>query len=493
VSLSKYPFNKSANWYVLLHLLIVVPITIVMIFVYVNSLLPSSQLVDILSWTIIIIGIWVFVSWYMLTNKLFDPYILFMGTTLLFHTGQVFISAFKWSDQLLLYGKFSDEILVVTLLIVIIGVVCMHLGAMLGRGTGQRKFTNISYKFKHIKVHEKHIRLVGYALLMISIVPSSIMLRDSMTIVFSSGYFSVFQQEDKIGFGATSYLLSAYLVPASILLLAGSEKRRGIITLSIMIISIYVASNYILGYRGDATMSLIAYAWIWHVWIRPIPTKYIVIVGISLLGLVFPLVKQIREQLGSQIITIGYLSDTFSSLDNPLLFTLSEMGSTLRIVSYTYELVPLVRDFDWGVGYYYAMFTIIPNLFWDIHPTIAYGRPSNWLIWTVEPEKAALGGGNGFSFLAEAYMNFSWYGVVIVPLIIGILLGRLVKKSELEMDPAKLALFACIMVFLPQYARGDASMLIRFLVWHCFLPYLCITFLSSWVLYHKKRSRGDAI
>ena len=45
-----------------------------------------------------------------------------------------------------------------------------------------------------------------------------------------------------------------------------------------------------------------------------------------------------------------------------------------------------------------------------MHPSVAHGQPSDWLIETVNPYLAERGLGLGFSFIAEAYMNFGKVG-----------------------------------------------------------------------------------
>ena len=67
----------------------------------------------------------------------------------------------------------------------------------------------------------------------------------------------------------------------------------------------------------------------------------------------------------------------------------------------------------------------MPNLFWDIHPTIARGLACDWITETVDPFADLVGGGLGYSFIAEAYLNFGWFGVPIVTGIIGFLFGNL--------------------------------------------------------------------
>jgi oligosaccharide repeat unit polymerase len=149
--------------------------------------------------------------------------------------------------------------------------------------------------------------------------------------------------------------------------------------------------------------------------------------------------------------------------------------------------VPLFRDFDLGVGYLYAFFTIIPNLFWEIHPTIAHGLAAHWLVQTVAPASAALGRGYGFSFIAEAYLNFGWIGAPIVLGFIGFLLARLVLWAQRKYEPAKMATVASFLAFFLIYARGESGSIVRPLFWYALLPYFLVHFMS-----HSRKARPKA-
>jgi len=179
----------------------------------------------------------------------------------------------------------------------------------------------------------------------------------------------------------------------------------------------------------------------------------------------------VRNISGVDRLSLEFLRETYLTMDNPVLAILSEMGGSLGTVAYTIELVPARRAFDLGVGYLYALTPAFPSFFWDVHPVIARGTPADWLIWAVDPVTARLGGGLGFSFIAEAYLNFGTFGTPIVTAVFGFLLGAFVLWADRFYSPARMAAVATFTAFILFYARGDASVLMRPLLWYAGLPY----------------------
>ena len=294
----------------------------------------------------------------------------------------------------------------------------------------------------------------------------------------SSGYFSLFQQQASTGFGAWSIVLSTFLVPGSLFLLAGSKGKRSGIMASFGIVLIYCVLMFFLGARGSAILVLLAYLWLWHRTIHKVPTTALAVIAILLIVVLIPLLSVFRNVTGRERYSVTAAADAYKSVKNPVVAGLSEMGGSMQTVSYTVDLVPETRGYDMGASYYYASLTAFPNLFWSVHPAIARGQASNWLVRTVDPYTAEQGGGLGYSFIAEAYLNFGWLGASIVLGLIGFLFGSLVLWAERSGDIARLAMLASFLSFFLVFARGEAGEVVRALVWYSALPYLAVRFLD---------------
>jgi oligosaccharide repeat unit polymerase len=173
-----------------------------------------------------------------------------------------------------------------------------------------------------------------------------------------------------------------------------------------------------------------------------------------------------------------FWTDSWRTIDNPAINSISEMGGSMKTVAYSLQLVPSVRQYDYGRSYIYALLTIFPNLFWKVHPTMSHGQLSDWLIREVDPYVASRGGGLGFSFIAEAYVNFGWIGGALQLALLGFLLSRLMVRVDKTSQPHELAAVACVLAFLLLYVRNEAATITRGLVWYALAPYLLVCILG---------------
>ena len=232
----------------------------------------------------------------------------------------------------------------------------------------------------------------------------------------------------------------------------------------------YAVALLFLGLRGHSTLPLVAAAWLWHRTVKPLPTTPLLGGAALLLLVVFPVVRAIRESSGPDRASADAVAGGYASVDNPAVTILNELGMSMNTVAYTLELVPRTKDFELGTSYGYAALTLFPSLFWDRHPTIEHGTPSTWLVNAVDPAFAAIGGGMGYSFIAEAYINFGWFGPLLIALI-----GVLWVTASWRAERSGVAALCALATFLPSwlfYARGDASLFPRALIWYSIAPLL---------------------
>ena len=426
---------------------------------------------------LLILFAWTIWSWRALTGNLFDPYILFVVAAFAFNAGLAILEVFQLNRGGIFNGRFSPQTILETLLLVTIGLTAFHSGALVaiftrGRPAGARRATQKQEQ------DGRSLRIVGWALIGIAAIPTVLAFKQSLSVVTSSGYFGLFQQQASTGFGAWSMVLSTFLVPGSLFLLAGSKGKRSGIMASFGIVLIYCVLMFFLGARGSAILVLLAYLWLWHRTIHKVPVTALAAIAILLIVVLIPLLSVFRNVTGRERYSVTAAVDAYKSVKNPAVAGLAEMGGSMQTISYTIDLVPKTRGYDMGAGYYYASLTAFPNLFWSVHPAIARGQASAWLVRTVSPYTAAHGGGLGYSFIAEAYLNFGWWGAAIVLGIIGFLYSSLVLWADRSGDIARLAMLASFLSFFLGFARGEAIEVVRALMWYSILPYLAVLFLD---------------
>jgi oligosaccharide repeat unit polymerase len=234
-----------------------------------------------------------------------------------------------------------------------------------------------------------------------------------------------------------------------------------------------------LGVRHEAAILILMLVWLWDRVVGHFNRGMLLAGATALVAVVFPLVAATRDSSGQDRTGINYLAQSYSTIQNPLVSTISEMGGSIRTIAYTIELVPRTRDFDYGESYGYAALTVFPNLFWSVHPTIAHELPSSWITWAVEPDTARQGGGLGYSFIAEAYLNFGYLGAPLLMLFGGYLGARFIVWACRGQRPDRLAFLACAASFAIFLARAESAVVFREVVWNSAIPFFAASILAT--------------
>ena len=410
--------------------------------------------------------IWSLASWRILGRHLFDPYVLFLTSAFLFNAGQALLETANLNAGGMLGGEFADELLRRTLLVVAAGLAGLHTGALTALAL-RRPGAAIAHETED----QNWLRGVGWVSLAIAVPAATIWLSQSIAIVSASGYASLYDRDFSTGLSATPALLSSLLVTGTLFLTAGGRARRLEARFAGALVMTFVLIQFYMGYRSTAAMPLMAWAWLRHRAVRPIRGTVLLASAAVLLLVVFPVVKEMRN-LSSLERSLGEVSVNLLSADNPAVISIDEMGQSMATVAHTVARLPSERPFDHGVGYAYAVLTLVPNLFWSVHPTIARGTNSDWLVSVVSPWVALHGGGYGYSAIAEAYLNFGIAGPPVVMALVGILLTTLVGWAERTPNAARYALVAVVLAFSLRFPRDELAGILRPIVWYGFLPYL---------------------
>ena len=114
-------------------------------------------------------------------------------------------------------------------------------------------------------------------------------------------------------------------------------------------------------------------------------------------------------------------------------------------------LVPDSYPFRFGTSYLYSFTTVIPNLgMWKIHPAVSKANLGIWL-----KDVLGLRYGPGFSFAAEAYINFGWFGIIVL-FILGGFYGWFFSLVDKKQDnPAILVFVFTVFVLVTMTTRNS--------------------------------------
>ncbi len=433
--------------------------------------------------------IWSFWSWYIVTKSLFNPYILFLLSVFLFNGGQTLLEIFHINEYgVLKYLNSPSDIpplsaldILNTIFLVVISMGGMHLGALISLVTIKDNYQFSKTYTCNIDAQTKNSYIIGWRLFCLSVLPAIYVLKGTISLVASGGYSSIYEQDSATSFSAAPNVIAAFLVPASLFILAGSSSQKNgkgrLIGAGVIIF--YAMTRFFTGERNQAIMPLISLAWLWHRLVKPIPKTFLFGISSLMIFVIFPVVAATRNTAGQDRLSIDSLIEVYSSIDNPIIASLSEMGGSMITVAYTLLIFPRDKDFQLGADYFYAILTIIPNIFGKLHPTVARGLPNNWLTEQINPYIASIHGSYGFSLIAEAYQNFGWVGAPIALGVIGFLFAKFMLWADQSCDPAKIAMVASFLSFFLFYARAESALMVRPLIWYSIIPYLCVRALNT--------------
>lgn len=278
---------------------------------------------------LLVLFVWTIWSWRALTGDLFDPYILFMVAAFAFNAGLAFLEIFHLNKGGIFNGRFSPQTILETLLLVTIGLTAFHSGALVAVFTGGRKKEHSRATWKQVQ-DGRSLRLVGWVLVGVAAIPTVVAFKQSFTVVTSSGYFGLFQQQALTGFGAWQQILSAFLVPGSLFLLAGSNRKRYCVIASFGIVLIYCTLTFLLGGRGGAILVLLAYLWLWHRTVHKVPKTALLVIAIVLIVVLIPLGSVFRNVTGRERLSMAAAENAYKSVKSPAVVGLSEMGGQCK-------------------------------------------------------------------------------------------------------------------------------------------------------------------
>lgn len=171
-----------------------------------------------------------------------------------------------------------------------------------------------------------------------------------------------------------------------------------------------------------------------------------------LLFVVFPLVPVVRNTSGFERYSLTSLRGAYETIENPARVMFLSMGSTAQTTALTQRLVPAFEDHRWGKTYLDSFARVFPNVIGGVHRAAAEGSLGHWITRHAYPEIAARGGGIGFSFIAEIYLNFGWLGLLPAGIVIGYLVAWMGKVALL--GPLPLAAVSTFLSYFVFSVRG---------------------------------------
>ncbi|MGO9021542.1 MAG: O-antigen polysaccharide polymerase Wzy [Syntrophobacteraceae bacterium] len=235
----------------------------------------------------------------------------------------------------------------------------------------------------------------------------------------------------------------------------------------IAMISVFVfAPLFLYGFRGHLIVYFMALLSIWYRKDRRL-TRKIGCVALAAVVLLVPAIKAIRDSRS--------LSFSDAIKDVSFLDFVTEAGGSLRpLVEIVNQIDYLKNPYWYGASYWTGVTRIIPNLNpdWARADSVKIDVPSAWITERLDPCAYAIGGGMGSSGIAEPFLNFGPFGVVLFFGLAGYLLMKYEHVSKV--NPYHFAVLMCAYASLLWTCRNDFTEFFRPTVW----AFVCVTGIS---------------
>ncbi|MGO9371448.1 MAG: O-antigen polysaccharide polymerase Wzy [Syntrophobacteraceae bacterium] len=252
---------------------------------------------------------------------------------------------------------------------------------------------------------------------------------------------------------------TGYLFVLMGMVISGAAASQRQIKWIAMISILVFAPLFLYGFRGHLIVYFMALLSIWHRKDPRLARKvgYIALIAVVLLA---PAVRALRD---SREITFA---DAIKNT-NPLDF-ITEAGGSLRPLFETVNEIDYYKNPYWyGASYLTGITRIIPNLRidWERPNSLDTVAPSAWIMERVDPYLFAMGGGIGFSGIAEPFLNFGPFGVVLFFGLAGYLLMKYERASNSRINPYYFAVLMCAYASLLWTCRNDFLEFFRPTAW----------------------------
>lgn len=455
----------------------------------INHLTNDDLWVFLLSWAGVLTVIYVFYTWYKITDQLFTPYTIFMLFFFLFNYGQPLMWAFgiHFPNEIGVTPIYSGHVvatnfdIINTQSLVLISAWMLHLGALLSI-RNKRKIMSESLITKNRKVEqntEKTLKLIFVVSLLIAIpaVPITLWTTfEDLKVAMNYGYRALYFSEYARTGASIEVFFNLWFFPSLIGLLIGSKYNTKVTVAVYFIMALFILLNVAAGERHIWIYKIFILIWLSHVVNKRLLIRNVFVY--ILIAIVSIYLLDAIVSLRNSGITFSKVMESLSFKNSSILKVIFEMGGSMNTTLYIQNYG---EDFwENGNTYLIAIIGLVSNRILDYF-SIEYGVLSRYL-----SEYLGINYGPGFSIVAEALIN---YGQIFSPLfmiVIGFIIGKLfyINKYDLKYNnPIKLIFVAASLDVLTRVNRDSVHIPLKSwlygVVFFCILIYLLREFLLN--------------
>lgn len=390
-------------------------------------------------------------------QRLISPYVMFLIVMFVFQTGQSLMYPFGIVTKRDLLGFYDIGISDIfnAQLVSFSFLAFFQIGSLLCKPDKNREPLSV----KCFLTQNRRLLTIGWILAIVSAYPYYKELTDNAILSLTKGYGAIYAQEVKVGLDNLQSVIADYFMPSMICLYIGYRKSKLKRLIIFWLLMFNCATLLVTGGRSEAVIILALILILHNYLVKKFTIKKIVLIGVAgffVLGVLTNIAK--LRGSSSRNIEETFQVDGKTS-DNGVAEAISEMGGSMFCQIWTKQILDRTDDYRYGSSYLYAFTTIIPNLgFWKIHPAKEHANLGDWLT-----KEKRLHFGTGFSTVAEAYVNFGYFGalfMILLGYVATLLFGRLYESIR-NRDVAFTALILVIFWFSLKIPRNSFIGLVR--------------------------------
>lgn len=452
---------------------------------------------DITIWVISIIGwgllFFCLLTWKHLTGNLFTIYSIFVVFAFLFTYGQCLMWALGihlpgeiGASRLYTLGVPTKEGIIRTQLYSLVGLLVFHCGAILSYKKHDYRET-ATFLLPKDDLTDKYPRerdILFYVCKLTSIISTPLMFYSIIRNIAINRLY---------GYGAALYnaevvasqnnivlLLRMMYFPSIIGLLIGSKYRSQIVRVCYINFFIFTVLSIFAGDRGEWLFPLCFLLWMHHKYKSRLNIKKIF--RFCIIGILLIIISVGVRNSRSSGVTVSGLLSAIAGESNPIVSAIFELGGSMRPTL-------IVMQYGWGKypfgnTYILALFGMVTErLIMVFIPN--YRSLSSWF----SRSYLGISYGAGFSFLAEAIINYGPYVALIALFILGVAGSKImfsVEKIDANDEPIKAFIGISTAYAMIQGIRNTLLVAAKTWVFSTLLIYLLYVVYRSYIMKRKK-------
>ncbi len=404
------------------------------IFIIFSVIEEKVKNLEFVAWIANITYIVLFICIFSLKKDILESSIVFMTFIFLFCNGEVFLYSLgiDMDSYIVFWNNTTEEIIRATIYFTLSFLV-MGEGIIFTLREKKEDEVEISKEFNST------IRLIGYLLAIISIVPYFYKLIPAIMTALTSGYGAIYSSNQQTS--GLSYI-TEFFIPSLLLILYSYRNEKIKRNMFFFLILIIAGLNLLTGGRGEGLSIVVILLIFYNEYIKKFKGKNLIKLFIIVILLILLISIIYNARSGNGGIKESVISTIISGENNPIVQTVAELGSTMNAWCLTDKAVPDIVDFKYGESYLASFMMIIPSTFLGGYSFATKAALDIWLqdIWN-------LSYGPGFNIFAETYYNFGWYGGIAFALVLGMFFGKMFNLKN--KDKQKNELFKILsLIFL---------------------------------------------